>query len=121
MWKFIKCAAGVVCLLPCLSGATPNAIDSGDKPLVLFDGRTVLGRIVAPERPSALETLAIQQITATTRSVFGFEMPVVKARDTGDLSNAVVIGTPVTNSALSGFALPTGAADEEAFVIRKIS
>jgi hypothetical protein len=121
MAHFTKYAAALFCLLPCLSAATPNAIDSRDTSLLLFDGKTVLGRIVAPDSPSALERLAIQHITATTRRVFGFELPVVSARDASDLSNAVVIGTPATNPALSEVLLPTQTSSGGEFLIRKIS
>ena len=122
MASYTKWAPVVLCLLVRLSGAAiPKAIDSNDTPLLLFDGKTVLGRIVAPDRPSALETLAIQQITATTRDVFGFELPVVSAREARDLSHAIVIGTPASNAALSGMLAPERAASDGEFLIRKIS
>src|SRR5580693_7339093 len=109
-------AAGVL-LLSCVAAwpVSPAEIGSQDPLLVLFDGKQVTGRIVAPDHPSELEALAIGKLTDTARRVFGFELPVVAASAARNLSGSIVIGTPTSNAVLAKLRLPIDPAKPDSF------
>jgi hypothetical protein len=88
-----------------------------DGPLPLYDGRRVLARIVAPDHPSTLETLAVGKLTRAARDVFGFDLPVVSARDAQDLAGSIVIGTPASNPMLLQLDLPDG----DGFLVQRLA
>ncbi|HZT30842.1 MAG TPA: hypothetical protein VFA33_13210 [Bryobacteraceae bacterium] len=87
-----------------------------DAPLRLYDGHRVTARIVAPDHPSPLETLAIGKLIAAARDVYGFHLPVVAARDVQDLANSIVIGTPTSNPVLWRTTPPEG----DGFLIERL-
>jgi len=101
--------------------APPRTNDTEDQRLVLFDGKQVTGRIIAPDHPTELEALAIEKLTDTARRVFGFELPVVAASGIRDLSQSIVIGTPASNTVLGRLQLPIDPAAREGFLIQRVA
>jgi hypothetical protein len=96
-----RIACSVLLLLPIVVCAASNA-DRETPPLVLFTGGRVLAQIVAPDRPSPLEDLAIQRINRTARDLFGFELPVISASKVSPNAPAIILGTPANNPLLQG-------------------
>src|SRR6266851_795462 len=82
---------------------------------VAEDGLMVPRQIVVPDHPSALERLAVEKITETARSVFGLELPAVRASAVTSLDGSVVLGTPASNPLLRE--LPLDALSREGFLI----
>src|SRR5690348_10361050 len=81
--------------------------------------RMVPRRVVMPDNLAALERLAVEKLTATARSIFGIELPVVKASAATSLEGAVVIGTPVSNPLLRE--TPLDGLSHEGFLIRQVA
>ena len=115
-------ACGTIALLIMFASSLfgGNARTEGNaKPLlVLFDGNQVLGRIIAPDSPSPLESLAIQHLTGTARQLFGIDLPVVKSSDATDLSHALVIGKPSSNRVLQTYPLQPERLTGDSFMIK---
>jgi hypothetical protein len=115
------CKVAGALILSCFAvwAAPLRTNDAEDRWLVLFDGKQVTGRIIAPDHPIELEVLAIQKLTDVARRVFGFELPVVAASTTRDLSQSIVIGTPASNAVLGRLQLPVDPAEREGFLIQR--
>src|SRR5581483_5418901 len=101
--------------------AAPSRIGSlTPEPLILFDGSRVVSRILAPERPTALEELAIEKIRDTARRIFGFDLPVLRGGHGADAAGALVIGTPQDQPLLAAFSALTTPMNAEGFAIRRL-
>ncbi len=74
-----------------LAASALLAYHGSDPPLVLYDDGRVLAQIIAPNQPSAIKRVAVQNLVDTVRQVWGFELPVREAGLVSDWSGAIVI------------------------------
>src|SRR5436309_487847 len=109
--------------LPCLllltfmCGAAPRTSGEQVYALPLHDGRHVLSHLVVGEHLSATEQLAVERLTNTARTVFGFELPVTTARQAVNPSGAIVLGTPGSNPLTARFKPLVQGLSPEGFVV----
>lgn len=82
----------------CAASAGPQTIDPPR--LKLYESGHVVSRIIVPDHPSAMESLAVRTVQDTLRTVWKFELPAIAVGSGPELHNAIVIGTPASNSIL---------------------
>jgi len=83
------------------------------------DSLIVFRQIVVPDNPSALERLAVEKLTGTARSVFGLELPTIRASLATSLDGSVVLGTPPGNPLLRELSLD--GLSREGYLIQTVS
>jgi len=93
----IWCVAGLVAV-PTLDG--PLRVFAQEKPskIVLREGNQITGRIIGPDKPTSLEELALAHITTNLKHVWGLDITVEKAGTRAEIRNALIVGTPQSNS-----------------------
>lgn len=88
-------------------------------PLPLFDGHSVVARIIVPEHPSELETRAANYLNEQAQNIFGFRLPVISASQTRDFQNSIIFGTTADNPAFKGETGGASLAHQGGYAIRR--